>query len=1155
MQELLRSVDQGSDLEADRRRVALIEEMLQRLGPVQYPAFRATLQVNLGNIYLRLPVGDRTSNLGKAIACYERALRFYTPEAAPLDYARTQTNLSQAYADLPTGDRAANLRKAIACYREALRFRTPEAAPLDYAGTQNNLGNAYLQLPVGDRAANLQKAIDCYEQALRVFTPEAGPLHYARTQNNLGAAYGDFPVGDRAANLRQAIACYEQALRFRTFKAAPFDYAMIQNNLGNAYLQLPVEDRAVNLEKAIDCYEQALRVFTPEAAPFDYARTQTNLGIAYADLPVGDRAANLRQAIACYEQALLVYTPETGPLHYATTQNNLGTAYADLPVGDRAANLRQAIVCYEQALRFRTLKDAPLDYAGTQNNLGIAYADLPVGDRAANLQKAIACYEQALLVYTPEADPLHYATTQTNLGIAYADLPVGDRAANLQKAIACYEQALRVYTPEAAPHDYARTQMNLGGAYANLPVGDRAANLQKAIACYEQALRFRTFKAAPLDYAWTQNNLGVAYAQLPVGDRAANLRQAIVCYDQALRFRTLKDAPHEYAGTQNNLGIAYADLPVGDRAANLQQAIACYEQALRVYTPEAAPDGCRKAAHGLGDLYFGESQWSQAKASYTTAIKATDALYKVAATEVSRQAELAEARDLFSNLAFCLAQLGEFNEAIEQLEAGKARGLAEALARDRAVLDGVRPEDQAVFEAARSRIKSLQAEARSIAPKAGSDHTTSRSFPEISDDLSAAYHDLESVANHIRTYQPNFMPQKLDFEAIAATVMPECPLVYLITTSQGSLAFLIPPGAKTLDTNHVVRLDEFHSDDLDGLLLQRDTEGEVIGGYLVGQVGGEYPQLQAGLDLALPVLRDRLMGPLSARLVELGFRRASLIPGGRLSLLPLHAAGFDAVTFTYTPSARALRAARGAARERAKGTPMFLGIGNPLPNRKPLAFARTEVEEIALRFALGSQLLLIERKATLAETKKALPGATHLHFSCHGTFDVREPLDSALFLSGDDKLTLRDLLDGGLDLSAARLAVLSACQTGIVDFDKIPDEAIGFPAGFMQAGVPGVVSTLWPVDAISTALLLARFYRCYLVDGTTPAAALHQAQVWLRDATAAELRLADYYERQFRASGRRDKPAYDAAHHYRHNPAAKPFAHPYHWAAFTFSGV
>ena len=220
-----------------------------------------------------------------------------------------------------------------------------------------------------------------------------------------------------------------------------------------------------------------------------------------------------------------------------------------------------------------------------------------------------------------------------------------------------------------------------------------------------------------------------------------------------------------------------------------------------------------------------------------------------------------------------------------------------------------------------------------------------------------------------------------------------------------------------------------------------------------------------------------------------------------------------------------------------------------------IAFARTEVEEIAPRFALQSRQVLFERHATRAAVAASLPGTTNLHFSCHGRFDVREPLDSALSLSGADTLTLRDLLDGGLDLSAARLAVLSACQTGIVDFHKVPDEAIGFPAGFIQAGVPGVVSTLWPVNDISTAILMSRFYVEHLGNGLDPAWALHRAQDWLRTATARDMSLADRYKRRFQESGRMNRVAYRYMRYFRANPEARPFAHPYYWAAFTFTGV
>jgi CHAT domain-containing protein len=554
-------------------------------------------------------------------------------------------------------------------------------------------------------------------------------------------------------------------------------------------------------------------------------------------------------------------------------------------------------------------------------------------------------------------------------------------------------------------------------------------------------------------------------------------------------------------------------------------------------------------------LYFDQLQWSQARASYTTAIEATETLYKAAATEVSRQAELAAAGELYSRLAFCLAHLGHLDEAVEQLEVGKARGLAEALARDRAVLDDVRREDQAVFEAARSRVKSLQVEARSIGREPGFDLTTSRSFVEISDDLHAAHDELDAVINRIRTYRPEFIEKALYFDYIAASGIPECPLVYLITTTQGSLALIVPAGAETLESEQAVWLSEFRSGDLESLLVEQNADGEVVGGLLFGQVEGRVDQVQAGLDRALPILRDRLMGPLASRLLEHGYQRAALIPGGRLSLLPLHAACFDAVRLTYTPSSRSLRATRGVTRDRAQLAPLLFGIGNPLPNPRPLAFARSEVDEIAHRFAPESQHLLFEHAATKGVVAESLPSATHLHFACHGTFDVEEPLDSALSLSNDETLTLRDLLDGGLDLSAARLAILSACQTGIVDFRKVPDEAIGFPAGFIQAGVPSVISSLWTVNDLSTAILMSRFYLEHLDNGLDPASALHRAQDWLRTATARDMKLSQLYEQRYQESDKNDPHAFRATRYFRANPEVRPFAHPYYWAAFTFTGA
>jgi CHAT domain-containing protein len=98
--------------------------------------------------------------------------------------------------------------------------------------------------------------------------------------------------------------------------------------------------------------------------------------------------------------------------------------------------------------------------------------------------------------------------------------------------------------------------------------------------------------------------------------------------------------------------------------------------------------------------------------------------------------------------------------------------------------------------------------------------------------------------------------------------------------------------------------------------------------------------------------------------------------------------------------------------------------------------------------------------------------------------------------------------------------VLSACETGIVDVNRSPDEYVGLPAGFMQAGAPAVISSLWTVDDHSTALLMERFYRNHREKKMSFPAALREAQLWLRD----------------EAEGGR-------------------YAHPYYWAAFTFTGA
>ena len=122
-----------------------------------------------------------------------------------------------------------------------------------------------------------------------------------------------------------------------------------------------------------------------------------------------------------------------------------------------------------------------------------------------------------------------------------------------------------------------------------------------------------------------------------------------------------------------------------------------------------------------------------------------------------------------------------------------------------------------------------------------------------------------------------------------------------------------------------------------------------------------------------------------------------------------------------------------------------------------------------------------------------------MHFATHGLVNSAHPELSGLVLSLVDEhgkqqngfLDLQDIYS--LNLSA-ELVVLSACKTAL-GRDIQGEGLVGITRGFMHAGTPRVLATLWEVDDAASAQLMARFYRGMLKDGLRPAAALRQAQI------------------------------------------------------------
>ncbi|MEW6734207.1 MAG: CHAT domain-containing protein, partial [Acidobacteriota bacterium] len=124
-----------------------------------------------------------------------------------------------------------------------------------------------------------------------------------------------------------------------------------------------------------------------------------------------------------------------------------------------------------------------------------------------------------------------------------------------------------------------------------------------------------------------------------------------------------------------------------------------------------------------------------------------------------------------------------------------------------------------------------------------------------------------------------------------------------------------------------------------------------------------------------------------------------------------------------------------------------------------------------------------------------------IQFSTHGLLNSLHPELSGIVLSlvdsngqpQDGFLQLHEIYNLNLP---AELVVLSACQTGLGKEVK-GEGLIGLTRGFMYAGTPRVVASLWKVNDRATAELMSYFYQGMLTENKRPAAALRAAQIRL----------------------------------------------------------
>lgn len=164
--------------------------------------------------------------------------------------------------------------------------------------------------------------------------------------------------------------------------------------------------------------------------------------------------------------------------------------------------------------------------------------------------------------------------------------------------------------------------------------------------------------------------------------------------------------------------------------------------------------------------------------------------------------------------------------------------------------------------------------------------------------------------------------------------------------------------------------------------------------------------------------------------------------------------------------------------------------------RKGLIELPGAAEEVSKLKTLFAGKFFIGAEANELLFKKEAPQHGVLHLAMHGLVDKTNPEFSGLAMTEDNNKKEDNFLYAyeikQMSLKAG-LVVLSACETGIGKYQR-GEGVVSIGRGFMYAGAPALLMTLWSLNDQSGALIIESFYK-NLSSGMQKDVAIREAKL------------------------------------------------------------
>jgi CHAT domain-containing protein/tetratricopeptide (TPR) repeat protein len=931
------------------------------------------------------------------------------------------------------------LQKAQERFDQALALSRAVNGRDGEAEALNNLGEACYAS--GDR----QKSLDYFNQALALFRSLGKRNEEANTLGNIGFVHHSLGESQKGLDYLNQSLQLLRALGNRKLEA------LMLNNIGVVYESLGEE------QKALDCYQQALPLHQAVGNRDDEAVMLGNIGFVY------DRLGEKQRALDHYQQALLLHRAMGARLKEAVALNNIGLLYDSLGEGERALDY------YQQSLSLRRAVGDRDGEATTLNNIGLLY------DAAGEEGKALDYLTMALQLHQSAGNRNAEATVLSNIGVVYNHFGEKQKALDYLNRALPLHRAVGNRTGESITlHDLGMLTDSLGEKQKALDYCQQSLSLTRTISYPEgEAYALLCQARANRDLG----NLAEARRQVETSLKITeSLRRKIA--SQQLRSSFLASVQSRYELYIDLLMQLHQQRPgEGNDAVALQASERARARGLLELLIEANADIRQGVDPGLLARERALQNQLNARAAAQTALlsgKHNEAQAEAAAKEVAAiAAQLQEVE----------AQIRATSPGYAALTQPQPLGVAEiqrqALDNDTLLLEYALGEEHSYLWA--------------VTP----DSITSYRLPPRAEIEAAA----RKVYELLTARQPRVGETNLQLRARVKAADAEYP-----TQASALSRLLLGPAASQLGRKRLLIVAPGALEYLPFAALPAPAiSNQTIGSE---QQTPSHDQLPSH-DQPLMAEHEIVSLPSASALSVIRGEIAGRQPAAN-TVAVLADPVFELNDQRVTARSQGGAASAGgqpqqqASPSRSLPSEFERAVRSMRPNAQTalprLPFTRDEADAIMAVAVSGARLKALDFQANRATAMNdELSRYRIIHFATHGLLNSEHPELSGLVFSLIDEqgrsqngfLRLHEIYNLRLP---AELVVLSACQSGLGKQIK-GEGLVGLTRGFMYAGAPRVVASLWQVNDLATAELMKRFYRGMLKDGLRPAAALRAAQI------------------------------------------------------------